>query len=48
VDLFVKNLFDENAQFNRFSQCNESICGSQVYVVSGQPRTIGIKFSQEF
>jgi iron complex outermembrane recepter protein len=48
VDLFIKNVFDENAQFNRFAQCNESICGSQVYVVSGQPRTIGVKFSQEF
>jgi iron complex outermembrane recepter protein len=48
VDFFVKNLFDENAEYNRFSQCNESICGTQTYVVSGQPRTVGIKFSQDF
>jgi outer membrane receptor protein involved in Fe transport len=48
VDLFVKNAFDENAQYNRFSQCTESVCGSQVYVVSGQPRTFGVKFTQEF
>jgi iron complex outermembrane recepter protein len=48
VDLFVKNVFDENVQYNRFSQCAESVCGSQVYVVSGQPRTFGIKFTQEF
>ena len=48
LDLYVKNVFDENAQYSRFSQCTESICGSQVYSVAGQPRTIGIRFSQEF
>jgi hypothetical protein len=39
---------NEEAQYNRFTQCNESVCGAQVYSVAGQPRTFGIKFSQEF
>jgi iron complex outermembrane recepter protein len=67
VDFYVKNLFDQDAQFNRFTQCPETICGNrlppgqqpvfpvpfqyrngQVYATSGQPRTFGIKFTQEF
>lgn len=48
VDFYVKNLFDENAQYSRGVQCPEQVCAAQVYTVSGQPRTIGIKFSQEF
>jgi len=65
VDLYVKNVFDENAQYSRFTQCNERICGNrpedppvfavpdrfangQIYSVASQPRTIGIRFSQEF
>ena len=65
VDLYVKNLFDENAQYNRGVQCPERVCGNrpdgapvypvpsqyangQVYSFGAQPRTIGIKFSQEF
>jgi iron complex outermembrane recepter protein len=48
VDFYVKNLFDKTVQYDRTTQCAVSICGGEVYVVSGQPRTIGIKFSQEF
>ncbi|TXH77287.1 MAG: TonB-dependent receptor [Lysobacteraceae bacterium] len=48
VDLYIKNLLDENAQYGRNVQCPETVCAAQVYTVSGQPRTIGIKFSQEF
>jgi len=65
LDFFVKNVFDERAQFGRFFQCPEHICGNdisdppaypvpaeyangQVYVVPNQPRTFGIRFSQEF
>jgi iron complex outermembrane recepter protein len=58
LNLYVKNLFDENAQFNRFTMCPEQVCGAagldaqypngQVYTVAGQPRTIGLRFSQEF
>jgi outer membrane receptor protein involved in Fe transport len=48
LELFVSNVFDELAQVSRFAQCAESVCGSEVYVVPQRPRTIGIKFSQEF
>jgi iron complex outermembrane recepter protein len=48
VDLYVKNLFDENAQYGRNVQCPEQICAAQVYSVASQPRTLGIKFSQNF
>jgi iron complex outermembrane receptor protein len=48
VDFYIKNLFDENAQYSRNVQCPETVCAAQVYSVAGQPRTFGIKFSQEF
>jgi len=48
LDVYVKNLFDTNAQYNRFTECAEAVCGAEVYSVAAQPRTIGIKFSQEF
>ena len=46
--LYVKNLFDDNAQYNRFTQCAEAVCGGDVYSVSAPPRMFGIKFSQDF
>ena len=48
LELFVSNVFDKLAQVSRFAQCAESVCGEEVYVVPQRPRTIGIKFSQEF
>lgn len=58
LNLYVKNLFDERAIFNRFTMCAETVCGAsglvpeypdgQVYSVAAQPRTIGLRFSQEF
>ncbi len=48
VDFYVKNLLDENAQYGRNVQCPETVCAAQVYSVAAQPRTFGIKFSQEF
>jgi len=48
VELFLTNAFNELAQVSRFAQCAEAVCGSEVYVVPQRPRTIGIKFSQEF
>jgi outer membrane receptor protein involved in Fe transport len=48
VELFLSNAFNELAQVSRFAQCAEAVCGSEVYVVPQRPRTIGIKFSQEF
>ena len=56
--MYVNNLFDERGELNRFTQCAESVCGAagvvpeypngQVYTVVTQPRTIGVRFSQEF
>jgi iron complex outermembrane recepter protein len=58
LNLYIKNLFDESAEFNRFTVCAESVCGAsgydaqypngQIYTIANQPRTIGLRFSQEF
>ncbi len=48
VDFYVKNVFDERAQLSKFTQCPEATCGEQTYTVVAQPRTIGLRFSQEF
>jgi outer membrane receptor protein involved in Fe transport len=58
LSFYVNNLFDERADINHFTGCAESVCGAagvvpeypngQVYTVTNQPRTFGIKWSQEF
>lgn len=58
LDLFVSNATDERATISRFTQCAESVCGAsgivpeypngQVYTVTNQPRTVGVRFSQKF
>ncbi|MBP6626340.1 MAG: TonB-dependent receptor [Arenimonas sp.] len=48
VDFYVRNLFDERAQLSRFAQCPETVCGEQAYTVVAQPRTFGVRFSQDF
>ena len=58
LSFYVNNLFDERAQISRFTNCAETVCGAsgvvpeypngQVYTVTNQPRTFGIKWSQEF
>lgn len=65
LNLYVKNLFDQTAEYNRFTMCAETVCGNadpgsnvypappeyangQIYTVANQPRTIGLRFSQEF
>lgn len=48
VDLFLKNAFDKRAEMARFAQCATLTCGYQPYTVVAQPRTLGIRFSQEF
>jgi len=57
VSVYVNNVFDERAEISRFTNCAESVCGAsgvvpeypngQVYTVTNQPRTFGIRFSQE-
>jgi len=48
VELYVVNVFDELGEIDRSVQCAEEVCGEQTYAIITQPRTIGIKFSQEF
>ena len=48
IDFFVKNVFDERAQMSRFAECAALTCGYEPYTVYAQPRTFGVRFSQEF
>ncbi len=48
IDLFIKNVTDTNAETSRFAQCAETVCGAQTYISIAQPRTFGVRFSQEF
>jgi outer membrane receptor protein involved in Fe transport len=48
LDLFIKNVFDERAELGKFSQCATLTCGFQPYTIVAQPRTIGLRFSQQF
>ena len=45
VELFVTNLFDDRNELSRFVVC--SIC-TQVKVVAGRPRTIGLRLGAKF
>jgi outer membrane receptor protein involved in Fe transport len=47
VEAFVNNVFDERADLYRFVQCDTSIC-SKTYTVPNRPRTIGVRFGQQF
>ena len=58
LDLFIKNVLDERGQMGRFFTCQDTVCGArdlvpeypdgQVYITPNQPRTIGVRWSQEF
>ena len=48
VDLFLKNAFDKRAEMARFTECKVGTCGDEPYTVVAQPRTFGVRFSQEF
>jgi outer membrane receptor protein involved in Fe transport len=47
VGIFLTNAFDERADIARFSQCRPEVC-SKPYIITNQPRTIGLKFGQRF
>lgn len=47
VGVFVSNAFDERAEIQRFLQCRAEVC-TRPYVVTNQPRTIGVRFGQKF
>jgi len=54
VELFVQNLTNEDAALGISTQCATTVsagdiaCGAQPYALRMRPRTIGIKFSQDF
>jgi iron complex outermembrane recepter protein len=48
LELYVNNAFDELARTYTYAQCTTAVCGSKPYYAPNQPRTIGLKFSQEF
>jgi iron complex outermembrane receptor protein len=48
VELFVSNVTDEDAPLYLTSQCTPGVCGPQSYGVQNRPRTVGIRFSQDF
>jgi len=58
VDVYVNNLFDTRAQLFKYAECAAAVCAAhnvvpaypngQVYTVTSQPRTMGIRFTQKF
>ncbi|MFC4526920.1 TonB-dependent receptor [Dyella halodurans] len=58
LDFYVTNVFDKRGQLYRFAECAEAVCAAhnvvpaypngQVYTVMTQPRTFGLRFTQEF
>ena len=58
LDFYVNNAFDKHGQLSRFTECLAVTCAAhnvvpqypngQVYTIMNQPRTIGLRFSQEF
>jgi outer membrane receptor protein involved in Fe transport len=48
LTLFVNNAFDERGRTFTYAQCTTSVCGVNPYYVPNQPRTVGLKFTQEF
>ncbi len=58
IDMYINNVFDTRAQLYKYTECAASVCAAhgvvpqypdgQVYVVTSQPRTIGIRFKQDF
>jgi outer membrane receptor protein involved in Fe transport len=57
LDFYVKNAFDKRAQLGRYAQCVGPCLApdlvpdypdGQRYVITNQPRTFGVRFSQEF
>jgi outer membrane receptor protein involved in Fe transport len=48
AELFIENVFDERGETARGVECVVAVCGAQVYSYIIFPRTIGIRFSQEF
>ena len=48
IELFVANATNEDAPLGVTSECTPQVCGVQTVGVKARPRTIGIRFSQDF
>ena len=48
VEIFLSNATDEDAPLSVNSDCTTGVCGVQPWGVKRRPRTIGIRFSQDF
>jgi outer membrane receptor protein involved in Fe transport len=48
VELFIKNVTNEDTPLAITSQCAPATCGQQIYGIPARPRTIGLKFTQNF
>jgi outer membrane receptor protein involved in Fe transport len=48
VELYLANATDEDAELGVTSQCTPQVCGVQTKGVRARPRTVGIRFSQDF
>lgn len=46
IEAFASNLFDERGELARFQQCGS--CSQRPYVVTNQPRTIGLRAGYHF
>ena len=46
--LYLNNAFDERAQLYKYSVCATDVCGVNPYTFVNKPRTVGVKFGQEF
>lgn len=47
AEFYIDNAFDERADIARTTQCDAKIC-ARPYIITNQPRTIGIRFGQKF
>jgi len=47
IEAYVKNLFDEYGEIDRSVACASSVC-TRVYATPIPPRTIGLRFGQQF
>ncbi len=48
LELYVSNLTDKRAQILTIAECATGVCGTNPYIYSNRPRTIGLRFSQKF
>jgi len=48
VELYMSNVTDDDSPLFVASECTPQVCGVQTYGVMNRPRTIGIRFSQDF